>query len=379
MLKSYPEHLVFASHEMTPNITPAIDHRMGVKKIWIAHTSDMLDRAERLASIYKNHQLEVGFISLTTVFDALLLINELTQACQQFQIEHAKLAVNISCGTKISAVAAVKAFENTDAGIYYLLPNDDLDWIQPTTQPVINLEDNIQIDEMLQAYGVDYVRVDKLSAAHAEFANAVSRGLKRFIFEPHLHEDFQDFSHKVFRNQPVEIHRKHRDFLQFIQFLNQAGHVRLKKHADLIRVSYHFDHWHRMFLHGGWLEFMVFKTVQNLKSEIPQIQDVAMGVHSHRDKVQDEVDVLFLCNNQLFIIECKTGGTANFNHHVQRLDSLKKRLGGVLSHAMYITNNLIKEDGGDAHKAKALGVHYISRNQLKSLKHHLKSWIKSKL
>lgn len=381
-MKTYTEHLVFVAHEMTPNITPVLDRRMKAKKVWIAHTLNMLENAQRLESIYKNHHLNVSFISLSNAFDAQSLISELYDAIRARNIDTDSLAINISCGTKITAVAAVKAFENTQAGIYYLLPNDDLDWVQPSAQPVINVEDNIKLDEFLSAHGIDCIHVEKLTPAQAEFKENVVRDILEVIIENNALDDYQQFSKNLYHprpNQILSITKDQPKMLRFLQRIEQHGYIRLVARPSFFKVKNRLDVSQKRFFHGGWLEYLAYRNVKALKQSIPQIQDVALSLRSENGKTRDEVDVIFLCNNQLFIIECKTGGSSNNNLHIQRLDSLKKRLGGVLSHAMYLTNNDIHPDGGDAHKASTLGVAYLGRPHLKDLQSHIRDWILSKL
>ena len=75
-------------------------------------------------------------------------------------------------------------------------------------------------------------------------------------------------------------------------------------------------------------------------------------------------------------MEFKTGANANINLHLKRLDSLKKRLGGVSSHALLITTEII---GDNVHKANLLNIGVIDGSQLSNLKHYLKEWISKEI
>lgn len=392
----FPYHIVFAANEMTSNISPVLDERLGVKKVWIAFTPCMLDSAERLESIYQQHELAFERIALSNAFDAKSLVTELKAATADFDLS--KLAINISCGSRISSVAAVKAFENTAAGIYYLLPNDELAWLQPENQAGFNIADNLKLEEFLKAHGVENVRVTQFSQHEAHFANQLINAVDKIFLSSNSYKTFHYFATRFHSKKPISFSRlddgrhqindvksalkgvKTNKLVGFIyKLLNQKLiRVRTKNKGALVVLDDH-PNWQRLIVGGGWLEYWVYRTLKQLQTEIPQLQDVAYGVEVQKGDTADEIDVVFLANNQLFIIECKTGGFTSTNHNLHRLESLRYRLGGELSYAMYVTTQEIPSQGGNRDKAKRMQIELVDQSQLMTLKQQLKTWIMSKL
>lgn len=103
------------------------------------------------------------------------------------------------------------------------------------------------------------------------------------------------------------------------------------------------------YLTGGWFEEYVFYLVNNNIHP----DDIAIGVHIDGcTEIQhnNELDVCFIKNNQLFVIECKTGinSQSMFNEIVYKVSALKEVLLGISCHS-YIFS-LKKDTKGDMKK-----------------------------
>lgn len=98
----------------------------------------------------------------------------------------------------------------------------------------------------------------------------------------------------------------------------------------------------RAFVNGVWLEEFVFSEINKLRNKLPEIQDVARSVEVQwnfgKSKVSNELDVVFLANNQLYIIECKTRNFSeqpkNSTNTLYKLDALVTKIGGQTAKGM---------------------------------------------
>ena len=103
------------------------------------------------------------------------------------------------------------------------------------------------------------------------------------------------------------------------------------------------------YLTGGWFEEYVFYLINNNIHP----DDIAIGVHIDgctEIKHNNELDVCFIKNNQLFVIECKTGinSQSMFNEIVYKVSALKEVLLGISCHS-YIFS-LKKDTTGEMKK-----------------------------
>lgn len=106
------------------------------------------------------------------------------------------------------------------------------------------------------------------------------------------------------------------------------------------------------YLTGGWLEEYLYNFVKKLVKP----DDIALGVRISRKNLpqhNNELDVVFTKDNQLFVMECKTGFVSErmFNEVVYKCCALKEALLGVACHS-YIFS-LKKDETGKLQKIAA--------------------------
>ena len=113
------------------------------------------------------------------------------------------------------------------------------------------------------------------------------------------------------------------------------------------------------YLTGGWFEEYVYYLVK----AVLQPDDIAIGVHIDgctEIKHNNELDVVFIRNNQLFVIECKSGIKTDsmFNEIVYKVCALKEVLLGIDCHS-YIFS-LKKDPTGDLKKvAQYMNINFL--------------------
>jgi hypothetical protein len=95
------------------------------------------------------------------------------------------------------------------------------------------------------------------------------------------------------------------------------------------------------YLTGGWFEEYVYYTLLRLVSP----QQIAIGVRIARPGMQhnNELDVVFIKANTLFVVECKTGVASDhmFNEIVYKASALKESFLGPSCHSYIFT---LKQD-----------------------------------
>ncbi len=105
------------------------------------------------------------------------------------------------------------------------------------------------------------------------------------------------------------------------------------------------------YLTGGWFEQYVYYLVR----DGVRPDDIAIGVHIARpyDNTghDNELDVIFIRNNRLFVVECKSGISTErlFNEIVYKATALREALLGIACHS-YIFS--LKADDRDEHLYK---------------------------
>jgi len=109
------------------------------------------------------------------------------------------------------------------------------------------------------------------------------------------------------------------------------------------------------YLTGGWFEEYVY----NIIKERIEPDDISVGVHISRERAahNNELDVVFSKNNQLYVIECKTGVESNrqFNEIVYKACALREVLLGTTCKS-YIFSLIHDNDGRLRQVARLMGI-----------------------
>ncbi|MDN3686078.1 DUF1887 family CARF protein [Vibrio sinaloensis] len=122
------------------------------------------------------------------------------------------------------------------------------------------------------------------------------------------------------------------------------------------------------------LNIMLFAQLKELKKTRADIQDIAMSVKVERgDKnnpLRNEIDVIALINNRLYLIECKTGMLEPKESQLAlyRLDSLAEVFGPLTQGALLSFDSispLIKR------RAKEIGIQVLDNNTMVQLRNAL--------
>lgn len=157
------------------------------------------------------------------------------------------------------------------------------------------------------------------------------------------------------------------DIRSFLRMTNVEPHGGRLTHSQLDWLT------------GGWFEDYVYYKVKQLVNP----DEVAKGVHIWRKGVSrdNELDVVFIKNNQLFVVECKTGVQTErlFNEIVYKACALKEALLGVSCHSFIAS---LKHDGNNDLKkiAKSMDIEFWDfkvmtsklENKLKDIKERMK-------
>ena len=164
-----------------------------------------------------------------------------------------------------------------------------------------------------------------------------------------------------------------------IELFEQSGLLTVQE-----RCLHFRDEPSRFLANGGWIECHVFDVVRQCKKNIPEIQDIAFGVKVSRvidgKEVPNEIDVAFLCNNRLHIIECKTqlfkSGKRKQSgaNTLYKLDTLAPLLGGLHARAMLVSFMDLPEY--DVRRAHDLDIAVCAGRQLLHLKDHILQFIR---
>jgi len=374
-------HLVLISDQAVPNITPILDERFKPKQVIMLVSPDKTAQAEQLANIYKPRGIKVSYWRIENPWHIEDIQERLLELMTRYETQ--SIALNVTGGTKPMAIAAYEIFRELDKAIFYIHPEQDrLIWLYPKNLPATDLADRIKLKEYLKAYGahsVDSQNTTGVTASMRELTQELIHHIEQFS-QPLSALNFlagQAQNRLISPEINRDLNGNHA-FWQLVDLFQQAGLLQLKDNK-----LYFENEDARFMVNGGWLEMYAYACCLNIKKQ-HGIQDVARSINITRQQgtktIPNEIDVAFLHNNRLYIIECKTKAYSGNNPKhdegaeiLYKLDSLRDLLGGLQARAML--NSAKKIAPHNQNRANNLKLAYCVHNDLKNLEQRIIDWL----
>ncbi len=255
--------------------------------------------------------------------------------------------INITGGTKIMSLEVYNFFKNQGGcDIYYVKGGSDYFKLFPIKKEKdFKFTKHLSIEEYFKSYGFD-----------SKYSNIYMDKEYTYQFFKWFVEDKNNNHHEIIsslqssregifksrkKNVSVnELEKTISDLKNFLIEINYPNKESLtKKDVD--------------YLTGNWFEEYIY---HKLKDQNVLGENLLIGVSRKNENTENELDIVYLKNNELSIIECKTYITNKEkpslpNDTIYKLDSILRELG--LFAKSYIATLNKNEDLNDAHRKRA--------------------------
>lgn len=380
-MNHYDTHFCLVSAQATPNLLPVLDEVWRPRRVVLACSAQMKEAAQALRSVIqsKGGGVVVDTLDLPNAYDYAAL----SDAFLNYLAEHAdeNIALNVTGGTKLMAVAAQEVFRSAGKPVFYVNVESDEALVigeKSVNRPLLA---KLKVHEMLRAHGYSVTMQEQpqisrelrdLTARLIDHVTSAGRALGQFnALARAAHEN----------NLRVELNRDQSSLAlgDIVALFEAAGLLRQQGSTLIFK-----NEESRFFVNGGWLEAHVFETLKSLGAQHDGLTDVVMGVHvafsgangKALDNDKNDIDVAFLYRNTLHLIECKTANLANIGHGdddkateaIYKMESLLK-LGGSRTRGMVIDyRGVFSKSKANQKRAAEAGIAIVSGAQLKDLK-----------
>lgn len=381
-MNRYDTHLCLVSAQATPNLLPVLDEAWRPRRVVLACSAQMKEAAQALRSVIqtKGGGIVVDVLDLPNAYDYAAL----SDTFLNYLAEHAgeNIALNVTGGTKLMAVAAQEVFSAERKPVFYVnVESDEVLVIgeKAVSQP---LRAKLKVHEMLRAHGYNVPSAQEQPQISRELRDLTARLIDHVASAGRALGQFNALARAARdHNLRIELNRDQSSLAlgDIVALFEEAGLLRQQGSTLIFK-----NEESRFFANGGWLEAHVFEVLQSLRAQHDGLTDVAMGLRvafagaagkpPGRDK--NEIDVAFLYRNTLHLIECKTANLAQVGNGddskateaIYKMESLLK-LGGLRTKGMVVDyrGELSKSDANQKRAAEA-GIAIVSGAQLKDLK-----------
>lgn len=387
---NFDTHLCLVSAQATPNLLPALDASWHPRRVVLLVSPDMASQAEALAGVLRRRGIEVERRNLDDAYD----YHHIYAACFEF-VDDAKgeVALNVTGGTKIMALAAREAFRDAGKRVFYVDVETDEVIVIGERERGAPLSSTLGLTDLLEAHGYAYVadqrpRKPDVSRTQSDRMHELVDGVDRFGEALGAINAIATRAKGTLRASLDQAARPLACMDEVLGLFEEWG--QLKRAPGAIQFP---DETARQFVCGGWLELHVFKTVADLAGA-HRFSDYGMNfaVVAPDGLTRNEIDVAFLHRNSLYLIECKAAnlgvvgasGDDKGTEAIYKLETLRK-LGGGRTHAMLVDYRgrlSVKRSRGDHQRvaanrarASAADIKLVSGSEIRNLRDAIRAWI----
>lgn len=381
----FDTHVMLVSRQPSPNLIPALDPRLKPRAVVMLVTPDMVQQGDWLRDVLQPAGIKVSQVTLPDPYDVPAMRDQVLNVVSDREAE--SLVLNATGGTKLMAIAAYEVFSSAGLPVFYVHPDEDrLIWLYPYDKPTFTLANQIRLPVFLRAHGTTVV--DR--PAHYGVQQVVRDLAKTLVLNV---ATFQSALRTLnflaataanspqLRSKPLGHALRDPHLGALLEQFKSAELLTIEQ--DCLRFA---DESARFFANGGWLEQYVYSVVQSLKAETTVIQDIGRGLDVTRSQkgqpVKNELDVVFLARNRLYIVECKTRqfkdekgpvGAGPGAEALYKLEALRGLLGGLQAKAMLVSYQPLTNDVLD--RARNYRIKTCDGAQLDQLGEQLQAWM----
>jgi hypothetical protein len=334
----------------------------------------MQRQAENLAVVSKESGLEIEHLDLTNEHEFSAIEKQLLDWASAHTDND--ITLNLTGGTKLMALAAQSVAKAADWKILYAdIDTDKVTWLHENNKEPHSLNEQLRLNHYLRSYGFDLKRQTPPQSTRQQ--QLLMDTLVRQIGSLE-----RPLSQLNWLTQEAETRRQLHVAMTPEQQDSRGLEALLRHFSDAEALAIksntlHFrDEAARNFVKGGWLESHVFQTLHSL----PNIRDKAANLEViDKSGAKNELDVIFMANNRLFVIECKTARmdkpeAPKANDALFKLAENCRRVGGIGTRGMLISYRALREP--EKKLANALRIELVCGADIVHLQERLKTWVK---
>ena len=365
-------HFCLVSKQNMANLGPI--ERYQPNEVVLFVTEPMKDTATSLEDSIKmgSRGVKISKVDIPNANDMDNCIEVISEVLEKYDVND--VAVNVTGGTKIMSMAASVAACMAGAKAFYLEISENkislIDIFAGSNAMESHvLNHKLKIKQLLASYGVEVVGSKAMGSLSFDEWEVVKRILNTDSMKeaiPRLNElaVAAEKAKSMVVDVPSMAGELQAKFDTLCDEFDKIG--RLEVRGKKIKFSSEED---RFFVAGGWLERFVF-------NEVSAARLAPVGSLEVRSPAKNEIDVAFIHEGALHIIECKTSNLSDAKQASEVLYKLQtlKAFGGEKTKLLLVSYRELHPEARQ--RAASLGIQVITGRQILQIQEKIKAWLK---
>lgn len=283
--------------------------------------------------------------------------------------EHSSFAVSITGGTKIMSLASYDFFkEQENCEIFYQPLNQNLQKLYPAYAD-FSVSQLLTLEEYMKAHGISFKYNNKCLMNYEFNSTVYEKVIKdnRDAIKPIIALQNNSYFKNIF---------KRKDSVNLLQvpdekFVTPEGNpINKDEVIDAVKAfGLDIENLSRdelRYITGGWFEEFVYQKVK-VENKLSD-ENIALNVHIEKGHDKNELDVVYIQNNRLHVIECKSflegsEGTWVLNDALYKLQAIMKSKFGLNALPYLYTQSIVEKETA-LNRAKEFGIEIVDGNSL---------------
>ena len=374
-------HVCFLQEDPISSITPLVDKYIPSHKVTFI-VEQQTEEKTAIKHLLNSHGIETHFLRiLSNSIEPQNDYQQMKNHLSTLKSQSGSVVINVASANKMIGHVVHRLALELELPVFIVeTRRDRILFIQPQLSSDIPIADKMKLPHLLSLH--DGLIKDQLNLQFDD-RFAVKECFKAWLHHTHILSGALTYLNKVTAESKKLPNRVTPSISEcrmptlgprIWEDLKHTGMV-----TDLQNGQYQFmNNEAQMMANGGWLEFITFELIKELRQELPYIQDIGYGVVVTRAKgnIKNELDVVFVANNKLYIIECKTKKyqSGESNSIIYQLEVLSDLLGGYSANGALVTLKPVNDMASN--RAQELGIQIFGPELLPQLKTQLKEWIR---
>ncbi|NMC10446.1 MAG: DUF1887 family protein, partial [Methanothrix sp.] len=343
------------SHQHVPNLLTV--HELRPDRLVLLVTKPMEEVANNLINA-----LDLGGLDYRTRHDMISLVDpdslELTKQAIKAAYEQypsADWTVNLTGGTKIMSIAAYDFFKDR-ARMIYVSERDQSKAIDLSGGGHVPLNHRISPQEFIAGYGFEVHNFDAIhenerrAKEWLDLAVEIAARSQENAVRGFLGNLFSISQTKEGRSRGLVLDESDELYIMDAELRSQIASTFALGFKDWTLTGT-LDKYAVQFLTGGWLEVFSWGMLKMIEGD--WLWDCRLGVQVGKkgQRLENDWDAVFMTNQELRIVECKSGGQEQDpegNSTLYKIEAIRKQLGAtkVKSYLATTSGNVIDQRTG---------------------------------
>ena len=370
-------HVVLVSQQAAPNLLAALDPALKPAKVVLVVSDKMKERAGSLERVLKEGGVQTHRLRIDDENDYPALESALLELAAARGGE--SIALNVTGGTKLMALAAQSIALAAGWSVFYVnADTDEVIWLGQQAGQRQRLTEQLRLRHYLMGYGFELGSSSPRMPADERLEALIQTLLLQIgsLEKPlgQLNWLAQQAEDRRALTVTLDSRLSYDPGLTALLLQCEDAGVLTTTGAAITFP----DEARRGFAKGGWLEHHMHRVV-SAQGKAMGLRDLAVNLEvTDVGGVTNELDLVFLTRNRLFIVECKTARmdkpqAPKANDTLFKLAEIVRRVGGLGARGMLASYRPLRDS--EQRLARALNIELVCGPELFRLPQRLQRWL----